>query len=409
MPARQKERKMTFSSIAAVILVFCYITRCFRIVKEDEVAVLVTLGRPRRVVKSGFIFVLFLFQWLKKYPTHIVVIPLREMGLVTVGGKVKFVQNNPSVIKLGENQCRPEKAGSSEQTEEETNLLRAQVNISGEETTYGEARITITPTLCFTFPENNDLMEKTIRRVGDPYNKEKLKDLFEEPTIDAIRSVGGSKLWRMIALDRKKLAEETVITLQDEENDPIKLAGLTNVKIILAHMKLPTGLEEAITKPEIARLEGAALRTAKAAEADGIKKTRGAANDMERDRIKKVNAEIAGNPSKERMELVYAFREMATGPNNTMLVLPPEIAATLSNILGTKKNIGSIGDAKNHLLSVRPWQATWLWKNVPELLVAMGLQKADFPQMESEQYKKTATRTGSVKKPAVEDERGDKK
>lgn len=281
----------------------------FHIVREDENAVVVRFGKPVRTVKSGSCWIIWPIERLRRFTTNIIELEFRETTIITK-------KSNPT-------------------------------KKSGE---YGEANIKIKPTMYFRWPENKKCLITALRVVGNPEDKNSLKDLFEETVLDAFRSVGGNLTWKQISQDRKRFAQTVGKELENEKADPIKQACLQNVRLVIVNLELPEGLRNAITEPEIARFKKlATIRTAEGEkerlrqEGEGNRHKKEQEGEGDAYARQKLFAAIGKEPADLQKEILLTLREMAKGTSNTILFpIPSKLTDILEDVFGKEK--GSIFD-----------------------------------------------------------------
>jgi regulator of protease activity HflC (stomatin/prohibitin superfamily) len=294
---------ITFLSILLVLVVWAALG--FRIIREDERAVVVRLGKPDRFVDSGFKWTLWPLEYVRRFTKNLIQLNFTLAGIITARGMSE-----------------------------------------DEKIEYGEANIGVETTMYFRWPEGNDLLE-TIQIIGNPENKAGLVDIFEESVLDAFRSVGGHQTWRKIVQDRRQFAADVLNALVDEPDDPIKLAKLQNVKLVIKHLNLPDNLKNAITKPEIARIELEAARAdAEAKKVHLIKEGEGNKEKISREgeaaayARQKLFEAIGNEPENIQKETLLTLREMAKGTSNTILFgIPSQITDSFGNVFG-KRGVG---------------------------------------------------------------------
>jgi uncharacterized membrane protein YqiK len=275
-----------FASAFTVFSVYWLIG--FTTIKENENGIVVTLGRPGRMVTSGLIHLWWGFQKIRRFTTTLIELEIGETVIITK--KDEF-----------------------------------------EGTNYGSARITTKSAFYFEWPDTEAALISAIKIVGNPEDKESLKDLFEEPIRDAQRAIGGSKTWKEITQSQKTFAQQITTELCNEPNDPINQAHLKNPKLVITEVELPSGLADAITKPEIARL----TRDATEVTAEGEKTKRTKEGEGNASARKALFEAIGNEPENIRKEVLLTLREMAQGTSNTILFqIPSQITDTLSEIFG---------------------------------------------------------------------------
>lgn len=292
-------------TILSILLVFAvWLLLGFKIIRENENAVVVFLGKPRRTVTSGLVHTWWPFEYVRKFTTELMELEFRRAGIIT-------------------------KAAEFEQQ------------------TYGAANICLDTTMYFRWPTGDNLLE-TVKIVGNPENKDTVRDFFEETVLDAYRSEGGRVTWREITQDRKTFSDDVTAALIDEPSDPLNQARIPqeSVRLVIKHLELPKNLEEAITKPEVARMEGEAFKTKSEFEGEGNKKRTILEGEGSKEKImregegkadarKKLYEAIGKEPENIQKEVLLTLREMAQGTSNTILFpIPSEITDVLSDIFG---------------------------------------------------------------------------
>lgn len=245
-----------------------------------EKAVVIFMGNPERTLLSGLNHILWPFEKVVRFTTDLMEVEFRAATVVT-------------------------------STKDKNR----------------EARLEVTPTMYFCWPEGDALIE-VLKKVARPWDMCYLKDFFEEVVLEAVRTVGGSRSWRELAQDRKAFAAEVLKTMQDEDDDPIKQLGLTNVKIVIINSALPAELEKAITAPEVARLNAeASVEEAKGVREATREKGRGTAD------ARKMLLDAIGDPDMSlRWQTLDTLKEMAQGTSNTMMLMPLQIMDALNNV-----------------------------------------------------------------------------
>lgn len=293
---------------SVAIVIFVWLVLGFRIIKEDESAVVVLLGSPRRIVRSGLCHTWWPLEKVVRFTTNLIELEFRRAGIITA--------------KNGE---------------------------------YGAANIGVDTTMYFRWPEDERLIA-SLKTVGSPENKEALTNLFEETALDAFRSEGGCVTWKEITQDRKKFADNVLRALTDELSDPVNQAGLPKetLRLVIRHLELTKNLEESITKPEIARMEKEAViekangeKAKLTLEGEGTKQKFILEGEGKADARKKLYDAIGKEPADIQKEVLLTLREMAQGTSNTILFpIPSEITDVLSEIFGKKSVAGKINFEK---------------------------------------------------------------
>lgn len=284
-------------TILSIFLVFAvWLLLGFRIIRENENAVVMFLGEPRRVATSGLIHTWWPFEYIKRFTTNLIELNFANAGLITI-----------------------------------------------KDADYGEINIGLETNLYFRWPENNDLI-KTVRVVKDPENIEFLKNLFEETVLDTFRTVGSSKTYREIMKDRKAFAEEVRTALLDEVADPVNQAGIPGetLRLTIKHVHLPPGFEETLSQPEIQRVkmvaagfEAQATEITMEGAGKGLKKKHALEGEGIASARESLYKAIGTNKENLLKEALLTMREMAQGTSNTILFpIPSGLSDMLSETLG---------------------------------------------------------------------------
>ena len=268
-----------------VVLILCGL----KVAKENETGVIMRLGKPVRIAKSGLTYILWPLEYMRLFTTSLVELNFEEAHVITKKGKFD-----------GEN--------------------------------YNAARLTIKTTMYFRWPDDNKLLQ-TIKIISDPQDVVAVKSLFEEATLDAFRSVGGSKTWREIVQDRKGYAQE-VLDIIKTGSEPMKQACIpdTTVKLVVNKLELPEALTEAITAPEVAKLKADAMK----AEAEGTREKRKLEGEGDAQARKFLFEAIKEQGDQGlQYETLLTLREMAKGTSNTILFpIPSELTDLFGNAFG---------------------------------------------------------------------------
>ncbi len=284
---------MNIMVLGIVTIFIACLAFCIRIVREDERAIKVFLGRPGKTVSSGLCLILWPLQKLIIYSTKQQELEIPKRSVITRTGD------------YGEGK---------------------------EKHTHGAARITIEAVIYFFWPDD---LKQAVAKGPNPTSKEKMVDFFEEATADALRVAAGKMTWRECVENRKKMADEVrailIGSILEPSNSPFAESGITKLYIVIKEIELPENLKEAITAPEVARLKALARQKDGEGERD-FTELQGEGRAKARKAIFDV---IEGNVDKE---VLLTLREMAQGTSNTILFgLPPEIYETLARAMGGKR------------------------------------------------------------------------
>lgn len=279
--------------LSALLILVAWFILGFLIIRENQNAVVVRLGKPFKVIGSGWTWVLFLIDKVARFTTSLIELEFREAMIITARGEHNGVK-------------------------------------------YGAANIKVRISMYFRWPEDGALMTKTIRTIPNPediYGVGGVKDIFEETVLDAFRSEGGCVTWKEITQDRKSFAEKVLQTLMDEDSDPINQAGLPKgtIRLVITSLTLPPDLEASIIKPEVARLN----KEATISTAEGEKKRLQLEGEGKAYARKKLYEAIGKETEDIQKEILLTLREMSQGTSNTILFgLPSRLTDSLEQILG---------------------------------------------------------------------------
>lgn len=296
--------------IALLGAIVAYAIHIPRTIAPDEVTVLVRLGKPVDVWKSGLHAMwLWPVEKLRKYPTTQQEIELGIAHIIT--------------------KALPGK--------EEHNSVKIQAEVA----------------LYWFWPQDEKLLNRTIKVVANPLDENGLKDVFQEPTLELVRSVGMNFNWEEFIRERSLFNAAITTALDNDQSHPIKQAGLNQPRVIITRVTLPAGLEESISAQEIARLnkmaaiqqaeaEAQATKIKKIAEGEGAANARKEMGKAEADAKRRDGTATAFSRKKlfeaigenRDLETLLRFAEAAQGPSNTLWVLPTQIVDVINRSLG---------------------------------------------------------------------------
>lgn len=275
-------------TISIIVFFVTWFILQLRIIRETSRAVVVRMGNPVYVIQSGLKHIWWPFEWLSFFPTTIQELNFRPAGIITSAGTYNGAK-------------------------------------------YGQALVVVETATYFRWPETDEGLIKALRAFGTTDLSE-IADRLEESVLDTVRTVGGGKTWGYIAQERKQLAQEVRDSLGDEEEDPMKIAGLKDIRVAIKHAELPKDLMESLTKPEIARLEKeAAITKAQGEKQAVILNGEGVANAR-----KKLFAAIGKDPIDMQKEVLLSLRDMAKGTANTIFPIPTKLLDVFEGTFGSK-------------------------------------------------------------------------
>lgn len=257
----------------------------FLIVREDERAKPIFLGKIQKVIGSGPVFILRPLEKLRIYPTGVQQITFAQAGILT-----KTKDKLQQVV------------------------------------------LPVIPVLNFQWPWNDEELTMAVRNAPPP-TKKGLKELvnqLEEPFLDLVRSVGGQLSYEEISQKRLEFAQTVTEQLITSEH-LIRLIGLFRLKnntVSMKHIELPDNLKTALAKRAAALAEG---------EAEGIKEreTRFGIAEGEYKIRRRILDVIKEYPeSGMSVEALITLRETVKTGKAAYLVMPQQVYNVLSRALG---------------------------------------------------------------------------
>lgn len=228
---------------APIILVGFWFFKSIKIIGPAEMAVYVWLGEPVNIRESGPHFVPWLLAELARYPKKMYNFDYREREVITQAGKYKSEKED-------------------------------------KETYYGSQVLKVSSVVYLNFPREprskdtgDDLLvvetdkggiEKThplikILRAQVPAKDEELKGWTEEAVLGALRVAFGRMTWRQAVEDIKEVTKEAENVFKSADGALIR-AGFSKkgIQLVIAEIKLPKELEDAMPEVDRQRLEAEA-------------------------------------------------------------------------------------------------------------------------------------------------------
>lgn len=271
-----------------VIAPLVWLIYSIKIVGPDEMAVKVIFGEPVEFCDSGWVFDLRLppgkrFKcFLQRYPKKMYNFDYRAREVITKAGEEDDVQYGAQKLIVD----AVAYLNFPREVDEEFDVEKdADGNIT---------RVT------------HPLIK--ILRAGVPIEEEKLKGWTEEAVVGALRLAFGQITWMKAVKDMKAINGIVGENFKDADGALIK-AGFREkgIKLVVAEIRLPKSVEDALTLPEKARLEADAAQ--KVAEAQAIVRVETILYTMARSRgvkLEDIKEEIKNNPKLQRELLQYA-------------------------------------------------------------------------------------------------------
>jgi len=252
--------------IALILMVLIlWVGLSIKVIKADEMGVLVMWGEPRRFVDSGIIFVPKWFPgcYLERFPKKVFNLDYPEREVITKEGDYGGVKYGSQVLKVNA-----------------VAYLR--------------------------FPRNERLIE--ILRSGVPKEEKKLKDWTEEAVVGALRVVLGEITWKE-ATEKIESIRQRVQELFRRADGALVRAGFDPNDLVLTikEIRLPRELEKALPRvdEERLKLEGSMFL----AKREGVEQVGSVleafalAKGM---KVEEVQKKISSDPNLEREFLDYA-------------------------------------------------------------------------------------------------------
>jgi len=228
------------------ILVGLWSLKSIKIVGPAEMAVYVWLGEPVGVRESGPRFVPWLLAELAKYPQKMYNFDYREREVISRAGEYERIYYGSQALKVDSvaylNFSR-EKRG-----EETTGDVLIDVEMTEKEVEIkGEKKK--------VYVEKTHPLVKTLR-AQIPNEDEKLKDWTEEAVMGALSVAFGKMTWMEAVENIKKVTEEAENVFKSADGALIR-AGFSKkgIQLVIAEIKLPKKLEDAMPEVDRQRLE----------------------------------------------------------------------------------------------------------------------------------------------------------
>lgn len=288
-------------SLPLILMITAWLLLGLGVIKENERGVKILLGKPYAVIESGLYWAPFLLAKINRYTTQIVELNFDRAGVFTKSGK-----------------------------------------IAGEHREYGPANVGIDISFRFRWPTDRDQLIEAVKVLPDPENKAALTSVFEEPILDAVRNIGGEKIW--IELTRKRMhfgksVLDSIMAVAADgsvhEGNLIKLSHITDLTVAVAHVEVPTQLLESLTAQEIASLQKAATIIT----AEGEKRKRELEGEGAAEAKKRLLEAIGGEDRYIEIQKLLSLEAMAQGPATTIFPIASNLTESLGNILSHSRGM----------------------------------------------------------------------
>lgn len=296
-------------ALAIIVFVIGWVVYCFEIVREDERAVKIRLGKTIKACESG---------------PHFKIWPIESFTKISTKQQMEDFEIYDVVTAPGITEGRLSK--------EEKELLGKEGKRGH---LHGAARLPVIKGSIYWFwPTSNKNSDpdgqKLIQLIKNiPIGE--IKGFFVKPVIDATRTVYGRHTWRECIEEREQITTE-IETILQELDGPFSKAGISSeeMNIVFTEIQLPDQLKNALEAPEAAKLMAIAEEN----------KAKGLRESLKQEGLGKAEAIIAiAEAMKEKGEEGLIIQGLATiekigqGPGNTFFQIPTAIMEMLNNAL----------------------------------------------------------------------------
>ena len=316
--------KQVQSVVAVIILGTVYTFLCYQIIGGEERALKRRWGRPLedKVYNSGLVGKWWPIEDFYIFPTEEQQVDLPPQIVITAIKEIATKTSEGTTIKK----------------------------------LYSEAKIRIDTTFYWFWPETAKELVNAYKKAPNPNNKPALLNFFGNSVAALVRRVSGRYSWLEIRQGTDEYLREIHDEIKNEPMSPVVMAGVKKFRVYNTDVKLPEGLEEAITAPQIARLKKeATITTAEGEQARLTKEGIGRA-EAERKKREAIFKTVKEYEDGVIIETLLTLREMALGQASTIFY---ELPTQITGRLGKALESGEIkeGTAKELLE---------LWKLMPE-------------------------------------------
>lgn len=309
----------------------------FTKVDTTERAVKIFIGYPYATAESGLRWIVPFLGSLDKRPTTIQELEFpHEAGIITRSGKARDADGKEITNGRG----------------------------------YGSTTIGAKVSLLFQYPKGDALIKSVINL---PAGRDELINLFEEPVLDQVRTVGGDEVWINLVQRRAHFAKQVLASIKKDEDGVLsKLlfeSGLDNsVQIAIKHLVIPEELKKAVNAQETAEQERAGTVISADAERQKLElEGQGRAQAK-----KKLLDVIREHPENKQAQALLTLIEMAQGPATTIFPLSTDLTNVLGQTLGRGKSGDTNLDAALALLTASQRQE--ILKRVQDMLKPGGVK-----------------------------------
>ncbi len=266
------------TALAFVLAAIIYGFACVKKVTPEEKAIKITLWTPNTdwVYSGGIYWRWFLFEWFFPFPTEQIVIDVPEQEIITQEKTVNGKTISGAVVKI-------------------------------DSVFYG------------FWPDDAKGLCLAYRKAPDPYNEKALKKFFVPFLASVERRVAGRFDWLELQQTQKPFVDALSKEIKEDDEGPMAKSHIEEFSIQFEVVKLPIGLAEAITAPQIATFQLEAGK--KTAQLDRIKKEEAGKGDaFAREQL------LQAMQKYPKQAVVLMYEEMARGQASTIFYeLPREM------------------------------------------------------------------------------------
>lgn len=285
--------------IGYAILFIGWLSKAANIIREDEKAESIFLGKIIKMIGSGLTLTVYPFETLRRYPTGV-----QQLEMATAG-----IQTKREILEI--------KNGAGK-------VL--------EKITISEIILPVTPIFNFQWPWTHEDLVTAIRNAPRPDNLKELINRIEEALLDIVRTAGGQKNYLWLQQNRVPFAEEVTALLKQHKDlaGMINLFRLKNVTVSFKHIDLPAAIKAAQEAEAASRHTGTAQRTVEREKRIGI----GEGDRYIREALASMLTDKRFRSIGLNLEAMITLREMARDGKTTYALVPQAVYGVLSKALG---------------------------------------------------------------------------
>lgn len=288
-----------FVLIGYIILFIGWLSKAANIIKEDERAESIFMGRIIKLIGSGLTLIVYPLETLRRYPTGV-----QQLEMATAG-----IQTKREVLEI------KNEAGK---------VL--------EKVTIPEIILPVTPIFNFQWPWVHRDLVVAIRNAPKPDNLKEVINKIEEALLDIVRTAGGQKNYLWLQQNRVPFAEEVTALLKQHKDlaGMINLFRLKNITVSFKHIDLPPSIKAGQEAEAASRHLGAADRTKEREKRIGV----GEGEKFIREALASMLVDERFRKIGLNLEAMITLREMAKEGKTTYALVPQAVYGVLSKALG---------------------------------------------------------------------------